>query len=187
MAITEVTILKLRDASTFNPMTILELLKQMVATYGHVAKSSFKAYQEKEDYSKFYMIGGWDTVDTQQQFTTSELHGKLLQLFDSTLTVISIELLEMESQHVTTLREPIIAVEHHTVQDRDDFVHRLQKATSIETSTPGGFVHSSDTYVTFTGTKTIQKDLNSIAKLYDGTKALVSEHSICHIELNQFV
>lgn len=56
--VTEVSVYGLKDETAFNPMALLELLKQICTTRSNTSGQAFKAYQEKETFTHFYVIGG---------------------------------------------------------------------------------------------------------------------------------
>lgn len=183
MTVTEITVLKLQNANTFNPMVILQLLQQMVTTYGHVAGFTFKAYQEKEVYSRFYVIGGWTSIEAQEAFVKSETHQKVLQLIESTLMIEARELIEMDAASLTAMSGPIVVMERWTLKNKQVFADLLTAGQNA----PAGFITGADTYIVFSSMKTVPK-IDQVAESLDETMKKLTLHvETRHLEINQFI
>lgn len=196
MAVIEVTIYRLQDATTFNPMAILELLRQAVTTYSHVSKSEFRAYQEKETHSKFYIVGLWKSLAAQTEFVASDIHGKLLSLLDCMLVVESIELIELHDDTALPMSQPILSLDYYTISKKADFDEAFELvkhhlATATNQSFIGGHRINSKIFVLISGWKSVKDHTitfteNNVSFL-TGLQSASTAHESRHIELNQFI
>ena len=200
MSVTEITEYRLRDESTFNPMVILELLKQICITCGHISGEKFKAYQEKEQHTIFYVVGGWPAKKDYESFFTSDTGTKLISLSNSIFHAPMTQIVNLRSALVTDIERPIISLEQFEVTNAKDFDSKFSASSEVLASVTGsniayGYVDTAEVsrFVLVCGWKTVLERTKTTADREDykqhvaSLADLVTNLSTKHLEVNQFI
>ncbi|ORY87807.1 hypothetical protein BCR37DRAFT_404122 [Protomyces lactucae-debilis] len=117
MSLTEITSFSLRTSVAFNPMLVLEILRQFCAARCKRSGTIWKAYQEKEDYKVFYTVGGWADAAAHASDQVNQEDEKLMSMLDACFERPETKLYILRSDRITAIKGSILQLETAVVLD----------------------------------------------------------------------